>query len=439
MRQVNPMKLIQNINTHNSLSALLLGVISIILLILVLSYTLWARENYLRALETSFNIHMLKAQELINTEGFDTIKPGLAIIDARLIRQYQQLPDTIKQHFSKTELEVGQYFYFEKQATEGSATHTHYFIYTADYKDEGHYYLLQEYVESDAPSLWDMADDELQQIWIVSLIVTVLLVLLMFGIFRFLAKPLYRLNVWSKQLSSADLHRPVPSFDYRELDQLAQQILRSLRAVDETAQRETQFLQYASHELRTPIAVIKSNAELLELLWIDAPKSSLLPLQRIIRAGKTMHHLTETLLWLTRKEMSVPKPITFRLDILILTLIEEHKYLLNGKDVSLKIELDESMVYLPETLIRILMANLIRNAMQHLDEGQVSIRLTDLTFTIQNEGVLLNEAATDEQPVDSFGLGLKLVDQICQQQSWHFDLSLLPNCYIAQLDLKGMS
>ena len=58
---------------RQSLTALVLGGSSFILLLLVLSYTLWARENYFRALDTSFSVSMHKAEELINAQGFERV------------------------------------------------------------------------------------------------------------------------------------------------------------------------------------------------------------------------------------------------------------------------------------------------------------------------------------------------------------------------------
>ncbi|QFU23776.1 HAMP domain-containing histidine kinase [Shewanella eurypsychrophilus] len=419
---------------RNSLSALLLGGSCLILMVLVLSYTLWARENYFRALDTSFSINILKAQELINERGFDAVEPSLEIIDARLFHQYDLLPKSVQLQYPQSSLKVGRHHYAPGITDEDEINQRNYFVYTSRYNHEGVYYLVQEYEESDEPSYWDLADSQLQEIWIVSLIVTLFLALLIFGIFHYLTKPLYRLNAWSKQLSSDDLDKPVPSFDYRELDLLAEQFLNSLREVDATTQRETQFLQYASHELRTPIAVVKSNAELLEQLWQDAPKSSLPALHRLTRAGKTMHHLTETLLWLTRKEVSEPISTHFRLDLLIHELIEEHSYLLKGKVVVLNLELAEVATFQSETLVRILIANLIRNAMQHIDEGSISVTLIKQQLTIENRDLVDGGMNQQQEVLDSFGLGLKLVSQISQQQSWQFEVESEPNRYIAMIN-----
>lgn len=414
---------------RQSLTALLLGGAGFILLLLVLSYTLWARENYFRALDTSFSVSMHKAQELINQQGFDSIAPGLAIIDAQLFRQYKALPESIRLTFSENQLQVGQHYYADGITQNDKAKHRDFFIYTAQHNEQGIYYLVQQYEESDSPSYWDIADSQLQQIWAVSAIVTLLLVILILAYFRYLAKPIYRLNAWSKQLNSADLSKPIPSFEYQELDRLAEQIMHSLREVDSVYQRESQFLQYASHELRTPITVVKSNAALLEQL---VPPSNMPPLQRIIRASNTMHHLTETLLWLTRKDMAQPIASQFQFDSLINELIEEHDYLLKGKNVELQVKIATQAVVLPQTLVRIVTANLIRNAMQHIDEGVISIVLDQEKLTIENKGEMLSDISS-RSGSDGFGLGLKLIHQICEQQDWPFTTANKPQHYTASI------
>ncbi|WP_244225164.1 histidine kinase dimerization/phospho-acceptor domain-containing protein [Vibrio aquaticus] len=62
------------------------------------------------------------------------------------------------------------------------------------------------------------------------------------------------------------------------------------------------FLGYASHELRTPIAVTRNNSELLcKMISKGIPsEKQLVVLDRIERAGFTMTDLTETLLWLNQ-------------------------------------------------------------------------------------------------------------------------------------------
>ena len=66
-----------------------------------------------------------------------------------------------------------------------------------------------------------------------------------------------------------------------------------------------------------------------------------------------------------------------------------------------------------------MLANLIRNAFQYTDEGEVLITVSADSLTVFNKNT---EALSDEEPGgDSdygFGLGLLLVEQIAQRLEW---------------------
>ncbi len=136
-----------------------------------------------------------------------------------------------------------------------------------------------------------------------------LFALCMYILMQMVAKPVERLAVWAKQLTPGQLNAPAPDFHYNELNRLAEVVKNSLLSVENSLRREQKFLAHASHELRTPIAVVRSNAELLAKL-IGTPHTEAKQQQvvgRILRAGVTVTDLCETLLWLNRgKQTEVP-------------------------------------------------------------------------------------------------------------------------------------
>lgn len=411
----------------------------LILLVLVVSYTLWIKENYFIALDTGLTFNMMSAEKLIDKKGFDAVKPYLEIIEAKVIKDYQQLPSKIKQQYSMADLIQGKYVNSEMtmqlilqslgfDTLKGNDSGSDYYVYTAQKNGTQIYYLMVEF-NPEISGYWQDAEYQLNQVWKVSFTVVLLLLLTLLTIVWHIAKPIRRLNHWAQHLSRKDLDSPLPSFEYRELDSLAAKIHHSLQEVDAISQRETQFLQYASHELRTPISIIKSNTELLEQLLPDVPAATKAVLQRLLRAGNTMHHLTETLLWLTRKEISIPSSSQFSLTQLLTDTVDEHRYLLIGKNIRIEQTLAQVRINCPITLINIVLANLIRNAMQHIDEGEILINLNDSKLIIENRGELL-----DKDKTDGFGLGLKLVKQICQQLDWKFVMNASPNCCIATIE-----
>ncbi|WP_418357999.1 MULTISPECIES: sensor histidine kinase [Shewanella] len=237
-------------------------------------------------------------------------------------------------------------------------------------------------------------------------------------VIRRVTQPVERLKNWAKGLTTEELEQPTPDFHYSELNTLASIIKTSLSTVQESLAREQQFLSYASHELRTPIAVVRTNTELLQKMiskGVSADKQAQV-VSRIERAGITMTDLTETLLWLTRREGKSLPLNEVHLGPLIRQLVQDLAYLTHGKNIELNISTDESSQQLPSTLCRIIMTNLIRNALQHTQEGSVTIEQSATSVCVINQ----SQAYTSSSDDLGFGLGLELTTRLIAQYDWPY-------------------
>ncbi|MGF1875638.1 HAMP domain-containing histidine kinase [Photobacterium frigidiphilum] len=403
---------------NQSLLRIVLAFISSAILILILGYSLLAKSFYFWGLDNSLAIHAAHIQKLISQQGFDPIEAKLDIFNVQLYRRYQDLPDIIKHNYAQVDLQTQEHYSFEIKNKWYDFPEAAYFVHPATAQNGVMYFIVNKFDDQYLQPEVDRIEADMPSIWVVSAVTIIILLLLGLSLVNYIARPVNKLHHWAQQLTLKTLAAPVPSFGFRELDELAEKIHTNLQNIEKTLSRESQFLQHASHELRTPIAVILSNASLMEHLWHDAPPACQKPLDRITRAGLTMSHLTETLLWLTRNAAYHPTIETFRIDHLIIELIEEHQYLLKGKSVEVEFELDEITAQQPKVLVRITVANLVRNAMQHTDSGLIKIRLTgDKLIIINNGSLLIGEKN------DGFGLGIKLVRQICDNQGWHYHQS----------------
>lgn len=238
-------------------------------------------------------------------------------------------------------------------------------------------------------------------------------------IFNRISKPVERLGNWAETLNEKSLNEKPPVFEYKELNQLASLIHSSLNSVKEVLNREHDFLRYASHELRTPIAVLRTNVELLTKInkVQGASDKQVAVLERIERAGMNMGHLTEVLLWLGREENAQLEEHEVELDRLLGEVANEHKYLLNGKPVNVLIKLDKYQQKLPITVCRIILSNLIRNAYQHTQTGIVDIRQEGNKVVIEN--ISDDDKPNTNQGDLGFGLGLQLTEKLIQKFGWH--------------------
>lgn len=244
--------------------------------------------------------------------------------------------------------------------------------------------------------------------------ITILLLL------RRVSRPVASLGQWARSLNADNLSDPPPDFSYPELNDLACLIRNSLSSVQESLDREHSFLRHASHELRTPITVMRNNIELLnKIKETTGPERIVLQekaIDRMDRASLNMQYLTETLLWLSRKEMQTLPGKQFELNSLLEEMVEEMNYLLDRKDVELIIETKPCTVFLPEFPVRIVLGNLIRNAFQHTREGCITIRQQDNRVIIFNPQ---SPTGTDQHEL-GFGLGLQLVMQLTKKLEWKY-------------------
>lgn len=267
--------------------------------------------------------------------------------------------------------------------------------------------------------------------------IILLAILLIFGVIQRLInsvlKPLNELAIMAK---SVDEKNPDLSFEIMknktEIGEVAKTLNQTMNRIHQYHQREKQFLQNASHELRTPIAVVGSALDIIDLRTSQGKTNIADQHMNIRRANKNMAELTEALLFLNRKSSRDVSCNALNLQQLSATLINEHKYLINGKDVQVELVDTECIDYqLPTALCRIVLSNLIRNAFEHTRAGIVKVEVSELTVVITNS----NSGATKKVNISSgqgdthshgFGIGLDIVGKIVEQQDWQFELSSDP-------------
>ncbi|WP_293268804.1 HAMP domain-containing sensor histidine kinase [Neptunomonas sp.] len=225
------------------------------------------------------------------------------------------------------------------------------------------------------------------------------------------------LALWADSLLLSDLQKPRPNFHFRELNRIAEQLLSAFERIAGLIDREHQFLRHASHELRTPIAIIRANMELLQKIGVPAELAK--PIKRANRANQSMQQLTETLLWLSRENETAPSLKQIRPDILLDELSEELDYLLQDKEVNVTRNYFSGLTEqaLPHTPLRIVLSNLLRNAYQYTDQGEIELSVDQYRIIITNRSHVTH---TDHD--NSFGLGLILVQKICDRLDWTLKL-----------------
>lgn len=282
-------------------------------------------------------------------------------------------------------------------------------------------------------------NSSIYQLVVIGGIAFVLCVIVLILLFRAVARPLRDLAAWAGNPDSQRLDEPMPNFHYQEIDHLACLLRDSLRVSQQAIEREHDFLRHASHELRTPLTIISGNLQLLRRFYPPEDELETTSFARLERATQHMSLLTETLLWLSRDE-SYPLPFEqINLQEKIGLLLDRHKELICQSDIEVSQQLAPCTLELPSTPTLIVLGNLIRNAYQHGAGGWMHIELDSngcvtLTNSRMQEGDEISPQVTE-----NFGLGLKLVEKLCQRFNWPLEQKVEGDCWLSRIYFAGDS
>lgn len=230
-----------------------------------------------------------------------------------------------------------------------------------------------------------------------------------------------------EHLSAGDLkHIDAGRFGNDEVGVLAGTIEKTLERISGFVARERYFTGSASHELRTPITVISGALELLEQSDLSADDAK--AVDRARRATLEMNATIDMFLCLARETDDGAYGEQFAVLPLVNRAIEQQRYLLNNKSVEVDVEtLAEPVVQGHPQAFFIAVNNLVRNAFEQTLAGQgpISILINAHELTVSNrlgseiaEQNGLGEASSSH----GYGLGLGIVQRLCERQGWTFSL-----------------
>ena len=273
-----------------------------------------------------------------------------------------------------------------------------------------------------------------------ALIVIYLSTYLAYRVSRRAVSPMVRLAQSVQALDPAD---PDPQDLFNDTDLEADDEIRVLAnaledlvlRVGEFAERERRFTRDASHELRTPLTVIKMAVDRLER-DPDVTGSSAETLQRIRSSAEDMEHLTKAFLLLARETDRGLARDWVSVNEIAETELARAQMIAANDQVSARVEQGNVLlVYAPEQIVESVIGNLLRNAVSYTEEGQVTVRVSGDTITIEDTGPGMDPQQVEEvfKPFVSrqrqrggFGVGLTIVRRLTDRFGWKVDVNSEP-------------
>ncbi|KAF1709616.1 sensor histidine kinase [Pseudoxanthomonas sacheonensis] len=206
-----------------------------------------------------------------------------------------------------------------------------------------------------------------------------------------------------------------------------------LRRNQSFVEREHAFIASSSHELRTPIAVIAGASELV-LDQADVPPAARNQVARIHRTARNVEQLISLLLTLAKDPSRLADSSDHvPLDQLLPEIVEDHRHLTRDKDLTLVLEaMPPCEIVAPVTIVQAAIGNLLRNAIENSDRGQIRISLRpDATVVIEDPGHGMSPEEISEIYArvargggrDGGGIGLDLISRLCEHLGWNLAFS----------------
>lgn len=250
-----------------------------------------------------------------------------------------------------------------------------------------------------------------------------------------LAQELEHFDLKSGRLGELDLSQAKVSADSEAL-LLIEALEHFTERLAAFIERERNFTRDASHELRTPLAVIKGSLDLLERGDIDHEKTQK-ALARVRNTAVDMETLIETLLMLAREDESRLPDDPLILNDLVHLVFNQIRVAVEKPKVQLVLE-ERSLIEMnaPEKVVSIILNNLIRNAFNYTEQGEIKVELEANTLVLSDTGIGMDESQLANifdtfyrapgNVQDGHGLGLAIVKRLCRQYGWPIRVSSTP-------------
>ena len=219
-------------------------------------------------------------------------------------------------------------------------------------------------------------------------------------------------------------------FPNNEIGILAKTLENSMQQIAKALEREKAFTRDVSHELRTPVAIIQNAVELYRENSSEGFKNSEI-IDRINDASIQMEQTVTTLLHLAREEHADALKVELKLLPLVEDSIIKHSYLLEGKNIEVTVE-DTCAVSIvtQQGMFKVLLDNLLSNAFQYTESGEVKIAFINNELIIEDTGPGIEKGITGQvtQPAvkgsqsNGYGFGLSIVKRLCEHQNWRLSV-----------------
>jgi signal transduction histidine kinase len=270
------------------------------------------------------------------------------------------------------------------------------------------------------------------EVYMFSLFFSLLLIsiLINYLIARRLWRPFYNsVKIAGRFDIQSDKPLDLPETDIKEFDQLNRVFDNMTSKMRNDYLNLKEFSENASHEIQTPLAVIRSKTDLL-MQQKNLNKESLSLIKSINESTTKLFKLNQGLLLISKIENKVfheKKKVSLKQ--IAVNCLDNYKEIMQLKKITVEMESsDEANVEMNDVLAEVMITNLLSNAVRfNIDGGFIRCYIDSMFFIITNSGLDLSINPEDlfkrfhknSNNPQSVGLGLSIVKEITESYGMH--------------------
>lgn len=271
---------------------------------------------------------------------------------------------------------------------------------------------------------------------------------------RMISAPILEIKQMTKRMKRLDRTASLPIHSQDEIGVLKQQINdlyhHLLEVIDNLEQQKqenlkleqmkVEFLRGASHELKTPLASLKIILENMRDKigrYKDRDRYLLVSLDIV----DEMNQIVLEILSLSSVQELGGDKEWIQLDDVVNRILTQNQVLVENRSLSIDIYLLATCIFMNLPILKLVLSNIISNAVKHSDKGgviRIGLENEGTDFVIENTSVSKENISTKAQSKKEGGLGLFVVKYLLEHEelSYRFEESSTGRRFVMVLPKK---
>ena len=279
---------------------------------------------------------------------------------------------------------------------------------------------------------------------------------------KYITSPIKKLRDKTKKIASLDFE---VSYDTKRQDEfgelsedinfLAKELGTTVKRLNaelalekELEQKQRLFFASASHELKTPLTVIKNKLEGMIYGYGNYKDHDVYLPSTLKTVGQTERLINDILL-VSQMEELVLNETEIGLKELINSVLENYSELIEFKKLKVECFLNEKTIVGDEKQLQKVIENIIGNAVQYTNDGElIEIILNGENLSVENYGVSISKEEISKlcdpfyrieksrnRKTGGSGLGLHFVKNILDKHNLHFEIQVKERSFLFLIKL----